>query len=116
MPLGPATWGPHGGHRSKLGQSQGSRLISSSPTVNTALKTAVFKLHNPSRRKRAMLDHALPHNHLAYNKALKSLAPPFGCRGASIQIKRKGLVSPRTKIDSATKEMETTKFVGKKNK
>jgi hypothetical protein len=91
-------------------------MISSSPTVDTALKTAVFKLHNPSRRKRTMLDHALLHNHLVYNKALKSLAPLLGCRGASIQIKRKGLVSPRTKIDSATKEMETTKFVGKKNK
>jgi hypothetical protein len=58
-------------------------MISSSPTVDTALKTAVFKLHNPSRRKRAMLDHALLHNHLAYNKALKSLARLFGCRGAS---------------------------------
>jgi hypothetical protein len=49
--------------------------ISNGPTVNTAVKTAVFKLHNPSRRKRAMLDHALQHNHLGYSKALKTLAP-----------------------------------------
>ena len=43
--------------------------------VITAVKTAVFKLHNPSQRKRAMLDHALLHNHLAYTKALKAVMP-----------------------------------------
>jgi hypothetical protein len=41
----------------------------------TAVKTGVFKLHNPSRRKRAMLDHALLHNHLAYTKALRAVTP-----------------------------------------
>jgi hypothetical protein len=50
-------------------------MMSSSPTVNTAVKTAVFKLHNPSQRKCAMLDHALLHNHLAYSKALKAVTP-----------------------------------------
>jgi IS605 OrfB family transposase len=50
-------------------------MMANSPSVITAVKTAVFKLHNPSRRKRAMLDHALLHNHLAYSKVLNSLAP-----------------------------------------
>lgn len=50
-------------------------MISSGPPVITAVKTAKFKLHNPSRRKRAMLDHALLHNHLAYTKVLKALTP-----------------------------------------
>jgi len=37
----------------------------------TAVKTAVFKIHNPSKRKQAMLNYALLQNHLAYTKALK---------------------------------------------
>lgn len=41
----------------------------------TAYKTAVFKIHNPSRRKRAMLDDALRQAHLAYSKALNALRP-----------------------------------------
>jgi hypothetical protein len=41
-------------------------------SVIKAVKTATFKLHNPSRRKRAMLDYALLHNHLAYSKALNA--------------------------------------------
>jgi IS605 OrfB family transposase len=45
------------------------------PSIITAVKTAVFKLHNPSCRKRAMLDFALLHNHLAYTKALKAITP-----------------------------------------
>src|SRR6516164_8987844 len=45
------------------------------PKTVTAVKTAVFKLHNPTQRKRAMLDHALLHNHLAYTKALKAAMP-----------------------------------------
>jgi len=48
--------------------TQGSKTV-------TAVKTAVFKLHNPTRRKRAMLDHALLHNDLAYTKALKAMIP-----------------------------------------
>ena len=48
--------------------------VAASKTV-TAVKTAVFKLHNPSQRKRAMLDYALLHNHLAYSKALKVVSP-----------------------------------------
>jgi IS605 OrfB family transposase len=40
-----------------------------------SVKTAVFKLHNPSQRKRAMLDYALLQNHLAYTKALRTVAP-----------------------------------------
>lgn len=39
------------------------------------LKTAVFKLHNPSCRKRAMLEYALRHNHLAYSRALAEITP-----------------------------------------
>lgn len=45
------------------------------PSIQTAVKTAVFKLHNPSRRKRAMLDYALRQNHLAYTKALAVIGP-----------------------------------------
>jgi len=48
---------------------------SQGPKTVTAVKTAVFKLHNPTKRKRAMLDHALLHNHLAYTKALKTAIP-----------------------------------------
>src|SRR6516162_3350446 len=48
---------------------------SQGPKTVTAVKTAVFKLHNPTQRKRAMLDHALLHNHLAYTKALKAALP-----------------------------------------
>mgnify|MGYP003333683606 CR=1 FL=1 len=43
-----------------------------------AFKTAVFKLHNLSRRKQAMIEHALFHNHMAYSKALKSISPLIG--------------------------------------
>src|SRR5215475_6118256 len=39
------------------------------------IKTAIFKLHNPTQRKRAMLDNALLHNHLAYSRALKAAMP-----------------------------------------
>src|SRR5215468_11142329 len=48
---------------------------SQGPKTVTAVKTAVFKPHNPTKRKRAMLDHALLHNHLAYTKALKTAIP-----------------------------------------
>jgi hypothetical protein len=48
---------------------------SQAPKTVTAVKTAVFKLHNPTQRKRAMLNHALLRNHLAYTKALKAAMP-----------------------------------------
>ena len=89
-------------------------MISSSPTVNTALKTAVFKLHNPSRRKRAMLDHALLHNHLAYNKALKSLAPLFGCRGASIRSSEKDLSAQERKSMARQRKWKRQSLLVKK--
>jgi IS605 OrfB family transposase len=41
--------------------------------VMRVYKTAVFKIHKPSRRKRALLDDALRRNHLAYTKALRIL-------------------------------------------
>ena len=41
--------------------------------VMRVYKTAVFKIHKPSRRKRALLDDALRRNHLAYSKALRIL-------------------------------------------
>jgi len=44
-------------------------------TLIKAVKTGTFKLHNPSRRKRALLDYALLHNHLAYTKALNTVQP-----------------------------------------
>ena len=44
-------------------------------TLIKAVKTGTFKLHNPSRRKRALLDYALLHNHLAYTKALNAVQP-----------------------------------------
>ena len=36
-------------------------------------KTAVFKIHKPSRRRRALLDDALKRNHLSYTKTLQIL-------------------------------------------
>ena len=44
-------------------------------TLIKAVKTGTFKLHNPSRSKRALLDYALLHNHLAYTKALNAVQP-----------------------------------------
>lgn len=41
--------------------------------VMRVYKTAVFKIHKPSRRKRALLDDALRRNHLAYTKTLQIL-------------------------------------------
>lgn len=45
------------------------------PAIVTTYKTCVFRIHNPSRRKRAMLDDALRRNHVAYTKALKLMLP-----------------------------------------
>ena len=45
------------------------------PTVTHAYKTAVFRIHNPSRRKRSMLDDAVTRNHRAYTKLLAALLP-----------------------------------------
>lgn len=43
--------------------------------VVTTYQTAVFRIHNPSHRKRAMLDDALTRNHRAYSKVLTQLLP-----------------------------------------
>lgn len=43
------------------------------PRIETAYKTAVFKIHNPSKRKRVMLDDCLYRYHLAFEKALKAV-------------------------------------------
>ncbi len=45
------------------------------PAIAYAYKTAVFKIHNPSLRKRAMLGDALKRNHRAYSKLLELLLP-----------------------------------------
>ena len=45
------------------------------PAKAYAYKTAVFRIHNPSRRKRAMLSDALTRNHRAYTKLLVALLP-----------------------------------------
>ena len=58
-----------------IGQAMSGNSSSQGPKTVTAVKTAVFKLHNPTQRKRAMLDRALLHNHLAYTKALKAAMP-----------------------------------------
>ena len=41
----------------------------------TQYKTAVFKIHNPSQRKKAILHHALYHAHIAYDHILKKYLP-----------------------------------------
>lgn len=41
----------------------------------TTFKTAVFRLHNPSKRCCAMLDHALRSGHQIYTRALNELLP-----------------------------------------
>jgi hypothetical protein len=56
----------------KLPMADQSKIVS--------VKTAVFKLHNPSQRKRAMLDYALLQNHLAYTKALRAVPGSFDSR------------------------------------
>jgi len=45
------------------------------PALSYAYKTAVFRIHNPSNRKQAMLRDALRRNHLAYTKLLTKLLP-----------------------------------------
>ncbi len=40
------------------------------PAIASTHKTAVFQIHNPSAKKRRVLDTALRHNHLAYSKLL----------------------------------------------
>ncbi len=47
------------------------------PSISYAYKTAVFRIHNPSRHKRAMLDDALKRYHRAYTKTLAGLLPEF---------------------------------------
>ena len=49
--------------------------MAKNPSRSVAYKTAVFRVHNPSRRKRAMLHDALTRNHLAYSKLLAQLLP-----------------------------------------
>lgn len=39
--------------------------------ITTQYKTAVFQIHNPSKRKQAILNHALYHAHVAYDHILK---------------------------------------------
>ena len=46
-----------------------------SPLIAIVYKTAVFRIHNPSRRKRAMLNDALKRYHRAYTKVLVKLLP-----------------------------------------
>ena len=52
--------------------------MASNPAIATAYKTAVFRIHNPSRHKRAMLNDALTRNHRAYTKLLDRLLPHLG--------------------------------------
>ena len=50
-----------------------SRFTKSRPDEVEAIKTAVFQIHNPSRRKKAMLHDCLYRHHLACTKALSIL-------------------------------------------
>ena len=43
------------------------------PRIQTAHKTAIFRIHNPSQKKRAMLDDCLYRYHLAFEKALRAV-------------------------------------------
>ena len=43
------------------------------PRIQKTHTTAVFKIHNPSLKKRAMLDDCLYRYHLAFEKALKAV-------------------------------------------
>lgn len=45
------------------------------PTHLKVYKTAVFKIHNPSQRKRAMLRQAMKLHHLAFEKLLNAFRP-----------------------------------------
>jgi hypothetical protein len=43
------------------------------PDTVSVSKTAVFKIHNPSRHKRAMLTDSMQRAHLAYTRLLASV-------------------------------------------
>ena len=45
------------------------------PGHSKVFKTAIFKIHNPSRHKRAMLRSAMKHAHLGYEKLLDQFMP-----------------------------------------
>ena len=64
------------------------------PSLARAYKTAVFRIHNPSRRKRAMLRDALTRNHRAYTKLLAALLPNVEkYASAKVGIKRESAIS-----------------------
>ena len=46
---------------------------STDPRIQTAHKTAILRVHNPSQKKRAMLDDCLYRYHLAFEKALMAV-------------------------------------------
>ena len=46
---------------------------STDPRIQTAHKTAIFRIHNPSQKKRAMMDDCLYRYHLAFEKALMAV-------------------------------------------
>jgi len=68
-------------------------LKNSSPGVTRVYKTAVFKIHNPSRRKRALLDDALRRNHLAYTKVLRALTANVEAYAAQVKRVRDAAMS-----------------------
>lgn len=65
------------------------------PALVRAYKTAVFKVHDPSRRKRAMLDDALRRAHFAYSKALRIVLADLEQYAAMKPRERMGAVEKR---------------------
>jgi hypothetical protein len=49
--------------------------VKAKPGVVKVFKTAIFKAHNPSRHKRAMMDYALRQGEHAYWKAIGHVEP-----------------------------------------
>ena len=45
------------------------------PRMVRVFKTAVFKIHNPTQHKRAMLRDAMKHAHITYGKLLERRLP-----------------------------------------
>ena len=56
-------------------ESSGTTAEAVSPKIVSVFKTAVFKIHNPSKRKRAIMRDAMKRAHVCYGKLLERNFP-----------------------------------------
>ena len=67
--------------------------------MQAQFKTAIFEIHNPSRRKKRMMLDALKRNHLAYSKGLSFLLQ-------QLDEIREGLKGNKQKENFITKKLQ----------